>query len=288
MNVDLQKIIPIGGSILGWINKFLVIPIFNYLHNFISSYGIIILILSIIIKIITLPFTYKSQLSMVKMKVLKPELDELRAKHGKDQATFGQKQMELFNQTGVSPFGGCLPMLLQWPFLIAMYRFFPSAIELRQEPFLWANDLSSYDAVIHWNMHVPLIGSHLSLFALLGVVTSFAMTLYTMKNQPQTGGGGETAEMMQKQMKIMQYIFPVMILFFFNNSSSALSYYFFLFNVFSLLQQWLMGKYIDEGAIRAQIEVNKKAPKKKSAFQQRMEDMMKQQQEIKKQQQNKK
>ncbi|QQR97838.1 MAG: membrane protein insertase YidC [Sphingobacteriales bacterium] len=280
----MQKIIPIGGSVLGWINKFLVIPIFNFLHNFIPNYGIIILILAIIIKLITLPFTYKSQLSMVKMRVLKPELDELREKYGKDQATFGAKQMELYQQTGVSPFGGCLPMLLQWPFLIAMYRFFPSALELRQEKFLWANDLSTYDAFIKLPFNIPMLGDHLSLFAILGVVTSFAMTLYTMKNQPQQQGGGEFAEAMQKQMKIMQYIFPFMILFFFNSSSSALSYYFFLFNSLSLLQQWLMTRFlIDETAIRTQIEYNKKNPKKKSNFQQRMEEMMKQQQQIKNQ-----
>lgn len=284
LNNGMHEIIPIGWSILGWINKFLVIPIINFLHSFIPNYGIIILILSIIIKLITLPFTYKSQLSMVKMRVLKPELDELREKYGKDQATFGAKQMELYQQTGVSPFGGCLPMLLQWPFLIAMYRFFPSALELRQEKFLWVTDLSTYDAVIQLPFTIPMLGNHLSIFALLGVVTSFAMTLYTMKNQPQQTGGGEFAEAMQKQMKIMQYVFPFMILFFFNSSSAALSYYFFLFNSLSLFQQWFMTKFlIDETAIRAQIEFNKKNPKKKSNFQQRMEEMMKQQQEIKNQ-----
>lgn len=280
----MHEIIPIGGSILGLINKYLVIPIFNFLHKFIPNYGVIILILALIIKLITLPFTYKSQLSMVKMRVLKPELDELKEKYAKDQATFGAKQMELYQQTGVSPFGGCLPMLLQWPFLIAMYRFFPSALELRQQKFLWANDLSTYDSFIKLPFNIPMLGDHLSMFALLGVATSFAMTLYTMKNQPQQSGGGEFAEAMQKQMKIMQYIFPFMILFFFNSSSSALSYYFFLFNALSLFQQWFMTKFmIDENAIRTQIEFNKKNPKKKSNFQQRMEEMMKQQQEIKNQ-----
>ncbi|MEZ5037386.1 MAG: membrane protein insertase YidC [Chitinophagales bacterium] len=285
----LQQIIPVGGSILGLVNKFLVIPIFNFLHKFIANYGIIILILTLIIKLITLPFTYKSQLSMIKMRVLKPEMDALKEKYGKDQATFGAKQMELYQQTGVSPFGGCIPMLLQWPFLIAMYRFFPSAIELRQEKFLWANDLSTYDAVINLPFNIPILGSHLSLFAILGVVTSFGMTLYTMKMQPQqASGGGEFAEAMQKQMKVMQYFFPFMILFFFNSSSAALSYYFFLYNGFSLLQQWIMSKFfIDENAIRAQIEHNKKNPKKKSNFQTRMEEMMKQQQALKEQQKKK-
>ena len=284
----LQEIIPIGGSILGLVNRFLVIPIFNFLHNFIANYGIIILILTIIIKLITLPFTYKSQLSMIKMRVLKPEIDELKAKY-KDQATFGAKQMELYQQTGVSPFGGCIPMLLQWPFLIAMYRFFPSAIELRQQKFLWADDLSTYDAVINLPFNIPILGNHLSLFAILGVATSFGMTLYTMKMQPQqAGGGGEFAEAMQKQMKVMQYFFPFMILFFFNSSSSALSYYFFLYNGISLLQQWIMSKFfIDETAIRTQIEYNKKNPKKKSNFQTRMEEIMKQQQAIKEQQKKK-
>lgn len=280
----MHEIIPIGGSVLGWVNRFLVIPTINFLHKFISNYGVIILLLSIFIKLITLPFTYKSQLSMIKMRLLKPELDELREKYGKDQATFGAKQMELYQQTGVSPFGGCLPMLLQWPFLIAMYRFFPSALQLRQEKFLWAEDLSTYDSLIHLPFKIPILGDHLSIFALLGVVTSFGMTLYTMKMQPQqaNAGGGEFAEAMQKQMKIMQYFFPFMILFFFNSSSSALSYYFFLYNGLTLVQQWIMSKFfIDENALRAQIEHNKKNPKKKSNFQMRMEEMMKQQQELK-------
>ncbi|MEZ4879157.1 MAG: membrane protein insertase YidC [Chitinophagales bacterium] len=290
---NMQKIVSIGGSILGLVNKWIVIPLFDFLHKFIKNYGIIILILALFIKIITLPFTYKSNLSMIKMRVLKPELDELKEKYKNDKSTFSAKQMELYQQTGVSPLGGCLPMLMQWPFLIAMYRFFPSAIELRQEKFLWASDLSTYDAPIHLPFNIPLIGDHLSLFALLGVATSFGYTLIMMKLQPQqptssSGDGEDFAEAMQKQMRVMQYFFPIMILFFFNKSSAALSYYFFLYNAFSLLQQWIMTKFfIDEKAIRAQIEHNKKNPKKKSAFQQRMEEMMKQQQEIKNQQKKK-
>lgn len=274
-NVGLEKIIPLGGSILGLINKFFIIPIFHFLSKFISNYGIIILILAIVIKLVTFPFTYKSTLSMIKMKVLKPEIDELKKKHP-NQAEFGQKQMELYNQTGVSPFGGCLPMLLQMPILIAMYRFFPASIELRQQPFLWARDLSSFDAIFHWNTDVPLVGNHISLFTILMAISSIVVTKMTSQSQPSTGGD----DMMAQQMKIMQYVMPIMLLFMFNKQPAALSYYYFLFNVLTLAQNWFIQKFIvDEAQIRLQIEENKKKPVKRSAFQEKMQDMMKQQQE---------
>ncbi|MDB5225858.1 MAG: rane protein insertase YidC [Bacteroidota bacterium] len=277
-NVSLDKIIPLGGSILGWINKFFIIPIFHILSRFISNYGVIIFILALIIKLVTFPFTYKSTLSMIKMKVLKPEIDELKKKHP-NQAEFGQKQMELYSQTGVSPFGGCLPMLLQMPILIAMYRFFPASIELRQQPFLWATDLSSYDAIFHWSKEIPLIGNHISLFTILMAISSIVVTKMTSQSQPSAGGD----DMMAQQMKIMQYVMPVMLLFMFNKQPAALSYYYFLFNIFTLAQNWIIQKFIvDEMKIRLQIEENKKKPPKKSAFQEKMQEMMKQQQQLKK------
>ncbi len=278
MDVQLTSIVPLGWSILSLINKFFIIPIFHFLSKFISNYGIIILILAIIIKLVTFPFTYKSTMSMAKMKVLKPELDELKKKYP-DQATFGQKQMELYSQTGVSPFGGCLPMLLQMPILIAMYRFFPASIELRQQPFLWATDLSSFDAIIKWTTDIPLIGNHISLFTILMAISSIAVTKLTQQSQPSTGDN----DMMAQQMKIMQYVMPVMLMFMFNKQPAALSYYYLLFNVLTIAQNWIMQKFfVDEDKIHLQIQENRKKPKKQSAFQEKMQDMLKQQQEAKK------
>ena len=282
MDVQLTSIIPLGWSILSLINKFFIIPIFHFLSKFISNYGIIILVLAIVIKLVTLPFTYKSTMSMAKMKVLKPELDELKKKYP-DQATFGQKQMELYSQTGVSPFGGCLPMLLQMPILIAMYRFFPASIELRQQPFLWATDLSSFDSIFSWSKEIPLIssfiGNHISLFTILMAISSIAVTKLTQQAQPTTGGN----DMMAQQMKIMQYVMPVMLMFMFNKQPAALSYYYLLFNVLTIAQNWIMQKFfIDEDKIHLQIQENRKKPPKQNAFQQKMQDMMKQQQELKK------
>ncbi|MFN8295138.1 MAG: membrane protein insertase YidC [Chitinophagales bacterium] len=282
MDVELTSIVPLGWSILSLINKYFIIPIFQFLSKFISSYGIIILILAIVIKLVTFPFTYKSTMSMAKMKVLKPELDELKKKYP-NQAEFGQKQMALYSETGVSPFGGCLPMLLQMPILIAMYRFFPASIELRQQPFLWATDLSSFDSIISWSHDIPVIsflfGSHISLFTVLMAISSIVVTKITSQAQPTSGSD----DMMAQQMKIMQYVMPVMLLFMFNKQPAALSYYYFLFNVLTLAQNWIIQKfYVDEDAIRLQIEENKKKPKKQNTFQQKMQEMMKQQQELKK------
>jgi YidC/Oxa1 family membrane protein insertase len=281
MDVSLDKIVPLGWSILSLINKFFIIPIFHFLGKFISNYGIIILILAIIIKLVTFPFTFKSSMSMAKMKVLKPEIDELKKKFP-DQAQFGQEQMKLFSQTGVSPFGGCLPMLLQMPILIAMYRLFPASIELRQQPFLWATDLSSYDAIFTWKQTIPLIGNHISLFTILMAASSILVTKLTQQQQPSTGG---SSDMMAQQMKIMQYVMPIMLLFMFNKQPAALSYYYFLFNVLTLGQNWIIQKFfVDEEKIHLEIQENKKKPPKQNTFQQKMQEMMKQQEEQKKRQ----
>jgi len=288
LDVNLTQIIPLGWSILSLINKYFIIPIFHFLSKFISNYGIIILLLAVIIKLITFPFTYKSSMSMAKMKVLKPELEELKKKYP-NQAEYGQKQMELYAQTGVSPFGGCLPMLLQMPILIAMYRFFPASIEMRQQSFLWAQDLTSYDSIFSWTTHIPvissLLGNHISLFTILMAVSSIAVTKLTQQTQPMSGGGGGGGmeDMMAQQMKLMQYFMPIMLLFIFNKQPAALSYYYFLFNVLTVGQNWILQKFfIDEDSIKAKIEAYRKQPKKTSSFQQKMQDMMKQQQELKK------
>ncbi len=282
MDVSLTEIIPLGWSFLSLINKFFILPIFHFLGKFISNYGIIIFLLAVIIKLVTFPFTYKSTISMAKMKVLKPEIDELKKKYP-NQAEFGQKQMALYSETGVSPFGGCLPMLLQMPILIAMYRLFPASIELRQQPFLWATDLSSFDSIISWSHDIPVVsylfGSHISLFTVLMAISSIAVTKLTSQSQPTTGGD----DMMAQQMKIMQYVMPVMLMFMFNKQPAALSYYYFLFNILTLGQNWIIQKFfVNEEQIHLQIQENKKKPKKQNTFQTKMQEMMKQQQEQKK------
>jgi YidC/Oxa1 family membrane protein insertase len=277
-NEDLQKIIPLGWGIFGWVNKWLVIPVFAFLSRFISNFGLIILILTIFIKIILLPLTYKSYLSTAKMRLLKPELDELKAKVGKDMAKLQTEQMKLYKKAGVSPLGGCLPMLLQMPILIAMFRFFPSSIELRQQAFLWAKDLSSYDSIWTFpnNFSIPFYGDHVSLFTLLMTISTI---IYTKMNNDMMGGGD-----MQKQMKIISYVMPIMFLGFFNDYSAALSYYYFLANILTFGQQYLFKIAIDEDKLRAKIEANKlkKGDVKKSSWQIRLENMQRKQQQQRK------
>jgi len=271
--IGLEEIIPLGWGIFSWfatpINKYFILPLFNLLNNFIGNYGIIILIMTLLIRGITLPMTYKSMVSAAKMKVLKPEIDELKEKYKDDQGKFGQEQMKLFGKAGVNPLGGCLPLLIQIPILTAMYSLFPNAIELRMQPFLWAKDLSSYDSIFNFpnNFSLPFYGDHVSLFTLLMTVTQIIMAIYTSQMNNVTG-----------QMKWMQYIFPVMLLGIFNNLPAALTYYYFLFNVFSIIMQWGVQKYmIDEKAIHAQIQENKKKTPKKSGFMARLEEMQKKQ-----------
>jgi len=272
--IGLEGIIPLGSGIFYWfaapINKWFILPLFHFLNSFIANYGIIILIMTILIRVITLPFTYKSMVSAAKMKVLKPEIDELKEKYKDDQGRFGQEQLKLFRQAGVNPLGGCLPLLLQLPILVAMYSLFPISIELRQQSFLWAKDLTAYDSI--WNFpngfSIPFYGDHVSLFTLLMTVSQIVMAVYMSQMNNATG-----------QMKWMQYIFPIMLLGIFNNLSAALTYYYFLFNLLSIIMQWVVTKYmIDEKAIHAQIQENKKKGPKKSGFMSRLEEMQKKQQ----------
>ncbi len=265
---DLDKIVFLGKNIIGWINRFIIIPIFNWLEHYISSYGLIILILTIIIKIVLLPLTLKSYNSTAKMQVLKPLVDGLNIKYPKKEDAMKKQQatMELYKRAGVNPMGGCLPMLLQMPILFAMFRFFPVSIELRQEPFLWATDLSTYDSILTLPFYIPVYGNHVSLFTLLMT----ASTLLTMKMTGSSPGSD------QPGMKVMMYMMPVMFMVVLNNLSSGLTYYYFLANILTFLQNFLSKKMINSDAVLATLEENSKKPMKKSKWQVRLEEAAKQ------------
>jgi YidC/Oxa1 family membrane protein insertase len=272
--METDKIINLGWGIFGWVNMFLVIPIFDWLQGTGMSYGIIILILTVIIKMLLGPLTWKNYLSSAKMRVLKPEIDELNEKN-KDADPMKKQQatMELYRKTGVSPFAGCLPMVVQLPILYAMFRFFPNAIQLRHEPFLWADDLSSYDSIATLPFSIPAYGDHVSLFTLLMAASTFIYTMFNSSNMPTTSQPG------MPNMKVIMYIFPFMMIFFFNAFASSLSYYYFLANLTSILQMVFIKRFlIDEDKIRAKIAENKKKRGKltKSKFQQKLENMAKQ------------
>lgn len=269
-NSGFEELVPLGWGIFGWVNKYAIIPIFDFLSKFGFNYGIIILLLTIIIKLALAPFTYKAFLSQAKMKVLKPEIDKINEKlKGKDPMKIQQETMGLYRKAGVNPMGGCLPMLFQFPILIAMFRFFPASIELRQQSFLWADDLSSYDSIYELGFSIPFYGDHISLFTLLMTISTL---LYTKMNSSMATG-------QMAQMKWMMYLMPIMFLGFFNNYAAGLSYYYFLANMFTFTQQYFMKKFIDEDAILAQLEKNKKNPKKKSKFQKKLEEMQKKQEQ---------
>lgn len=262
--LGMEKLVPLGWGIFGWVNKFIVIKIFNFLNEFDLNYGLIILILTIAIKLMLLPFTYKAYLSTAKMKVLKPEMDEIQAKHKEDPMKGQQELLAMYRKAGVNPLGGCLPMLLQMPILIAMFRFFPASIELRQESFLWAKDLSTYDSILDLPFNIPFYGDHVSLFTILMTISTL---MYTYLNSQMTASN--------PQMKWVMYLMPVMFLGIFNNYSAGLSYYYFLANMISFGQQFLFRAAVDEKAIHAKIQENKKKPQTqtKSKFQQRLEQM---------------
>jgi YidC/Oxa1 family membrane protein insertase len=264
---QLESLVSLGKNIIRWINQFVIIPIFDWLSKFITNYGLIILLLTIIIKIGLLPLTYKSYLSQARMKVLKPQVDELTLKFPKGKELERQQAtMALYKKAGVSPMGGCLPMLLQFPILFAMFKFFPTSIELRQEAFLWAKDLSTYDAIITWNQAIPILGNHISLFTVLMTVsTILSMKMSDTSSSQQIPG-----------MKTMMYVMPVMFMFMLNNFSAALTYYYFLANVITIGQNYLFKQFVDEKEILRKMEEKKAKPVKKSKFQQRIEEMSKQ------------
>jgi YidC/Oxa1 family membrane protein insertase len=273
-NEKLEKVVPLGWGIFGWVNRFLVIPIFNWLGKFIANYGIIILFLTIIIKVILFPFTYKSYMSSAKMRILKPQVDALNEKYPKGKEMEKQQAvMNLYKRAGASPMGGCLPMLIQFPILIAMFRFFPASIELRQESFLWAKDLSSYDSILDLPFIIPLYGNHISLFTLLMAATMVISTRLTSASQPSSSN--------MPGMKMMMYIMPLFMVLWFNNYSSGLSYYYLLANLITIIQTWVMQKFIvKEDKVLAQMEANKKKVKSKSKWQQRIEEVQRQQKQI--------
>ncbi len=277
--IGLDEMVPMGVGIFAftrYINKWLVLPVFNILTSFITNYGVIIMLLTIFIKLLTSFFTYKSYLSSAKMRVLKPEMDELRAKVGDDQQKFGMEQMKLYRSAGVSPMGGCLPTLFMLPFLIAMYSFIPSAVEFRQKPFLWAGDLSTYDSIAR----LPFsFFDHISLFTLLMTASSLFLALYNRNMTPQDPNN--------PMMKYMPYIFPIVLLGVFNKMAAALTFYYFFSNMVTILQQYIIQNFIiDEDKIHRQIKEARLKPATPSKWQARIEEMQKSQAERMKTAQN--
>ena len=268
-----EKIIPLGGWLVGWISRFFIIPCFDFLGRFISNYGIVILLMTLLLKIVVSPLTIKSYMSSAKMSALKPEIDKINEKYPKEEDMMKKQQatMELYKRAGVSPMGGCLPMLLQFPILWAMFRFFPASIELRQKSFLWADDLSAYDSVLDFGFNIPLFGDHLSLFALLMAVSMFLyskMTSSQMSNDPQMA-----------PMKFMSvWLMPIMMLFICNNLSSGLSYYYLLSNLLTMVQTFVIKKWVVKPEkILAKIEESKGKPIQKSKWQLKLEQAQKMQ-----------
>ena len=277
---NLDEIIPLGWGIFGWINKYIFINLFGFLSSFIA-YGIAIIVFTIIIKIAMSPITYKSFLSQAKMKVLRPEIAELNDKFKKDPMKKQQETMKLYNKAGVNPMAGCIPALIQLPFMYASFQFFPSAIELRQKGFLWADDLSSFDAIFTWKQHIPLVstffGNHISLFPILAAIAIFFYMKMTTGDQAMAQPPQEGMPDMAKIMKVMIYISPLMMLFFFNNYGSGLSLYNLISNLVTIAIMVVIKKYVvDENKIHAQIEENKLKPKTQGKFQKKMQEMMEQ------------
>lgn len=274
-DLHMERLIPLGWGIFGWVNRWCVIPVFDFLRNYICSFGIIILILVILVKLVISPLTYKSYVSMAKMRLIKPQVDELNKKYPKKEDAMKKQQatMELYKKAGINPMGGCIPMLIQLPILIAMFRFFPASIELREQPFLWADDLSSYDSIVNLPFSIPFYGDHVSLFALLMAVSLFGYSYFnyqqTASSQPQMAG-----------MKFMMvYMMPIMMLLWFNSYSSGLCYYYLLSNLFTIGQTLVIRRIVDDEKIHAVMQANaaRKSKGKKSKFQQRYEELMRQQ-----------
>lgn len=281
-DLKLTKLIPLGWKLFRWINTGIIIPVFNWLGSFISNYGIIILILTILIKLVLSPLTFKSYMSQAKMRVLNPDIAAINEKYpGQENAMKRQqKTMELYSLAGANPMGGCLPMLLQMPILIAMFTFFPSCIELRGQAFLWAKDLSAPDKIWEWTTQIPFItnyfGNHISLFCLLMTVTNIGYTYLTMQSQQ--------SQQSVPGMKAMMYLMPLMFLVFFNNYASGLSYYYFISLLITIAQTYACRAFVSEEKVRAQIAANKAKPRKKSGMMARLEEAQRRQQEMLKEQ----
>ena len=282
-DLKLTHLIPLGWKFFRWINTGVIIPIFHWLGKFMTNYGLIILVLTILIKLILSPLTFKTYISQAKMRILAPDIAKINEQYPnqEDAMKKQQKTMELYRQAGANPMGGCLPMLLQMPILIAMFTFFPSCIELRGQSFLWANDLSAPDKILEWSGNIPILsslfGNHLSLFCLLMTVTNIVYTWLTTKSQPSSNS--------MPGMKAMMYLMPLMFLFFFNNYAAGLSYYYFIFTLITILQTYLSRFLVSEEKVRATMAANAAKPKKKSKWMQRLEEAQRQQQALQKQQQ---
>ncbi len=280
-----EKIIPLGGSLVGWFTKYAIIPMFNFFNRFISNFGLIILLMTVVIKIVVFPLTYKSYASSAKMSALKPELDKLNAKYPRsdNQQEMLKKQqatMALYKRAGVSPMGGCLPMLLTFPILWAMFRFFPASIELRQQSFLWCHDLSAYDSILDYGTRIPILGDHLSLFALLMAATMWVYSKLTLSSQPNAGDPSAAS------MRFMSlWMMPIMMFFICNSLSAALSYYYLLSQLISIAQTWLIRKSIDKDAILEKVRASEGKPLPKSKWQQKLEEVQKMQEQQMRQQQ---
>ena len=278
---ELEKLVYLGWPILRWVNKWFTINIFDWLQGWGLSMGMVLLLMTLIVKAVIFPTTWKTYMSSARMRVLKPKIDEINKKYPKQEDAMKKQQeiMALYSQYGVSPMGGCLPMLLQMPIIMALFMFVPSAIELRQESFLWADDLSTYDAFIHFPFHIPLIGSHLSLFCVLMTVTNLLNVKFMMQQQ-DTGANPQMAA-----MKWMSYLMPLMFLFILNEYPSGLNYYYFLSTLISIVTTIIMRRTTDEAKLLAQLEANKKDPKqmRKTGFAARLEAMQKQAEEMQRQ-----
>ena len=280
-----EKIIPLGGWLVGWFTKYVIIPLFNFLHKFISNFGIIILLMTIFIKIVVLPFSFKSYSSSAKMQAIKPEIDKLNEKFPKQEDAMKKQQatMDIYRRAGISPMGGCLPMLLQFPILWAMFRFFPASIELRQQRFLWAEDLSAYDSILNFGTNIPLLGDHISLFALLMAVSMFFYSKIVSSGQ-MSGNDPNTASM--RFMSV--YMMPIMMFFICNSLSSGLSYYYLVSNLITMLETWIIKKFfVHPEEIMAKLKASEGKPVPKSKWQQRLEQAQKMQQQALREKENK-
>ena len=278
-----EKIIPLGGWLVGWFTRFVIIPLFNFLHRYIANFGIIILLMTLIIKIVVMPLTNKSLLSSAKMAALKPLMDKLNEKYPKQEDALKKQQatMDLYKRAGVSPMGGCLPTLLTFPILWAMFRFFPASIELRQQSFLWCHDLSAYDSIIDYGTRIPILGDHLSLFALLMAVTMWFYSKMTMASNPSANDPNAAS------MRFMSvWMMPIMMFFICNSLSAALSYYYLLSNLFMMLQNFILRKFfVNQDEILAKVKASEGKPLPKSKWQQRLEEAQKiQEQQLREQQ----
>jgi YidC/Oxa1 family membrane protein insertase len=278
-SLQLQKLVPLGWGIFGWVNKYIVIPVFHLFSRFIGNYGVIILLLTLFIKLITLPFTYKSYLSSAKMRIVNklPEVIAINEKYPNQEDAMAKQQalMGIYSKVGVSPMGGCLPMLFQWPVLLALFYFFPTSIELRGQGFLWADDLSTYDSIYSWSTNIPVIswifGNHISLFCLLMTATNIIYTRISM----QQNAGQQT----MPGMKLMMYGMPLMFFAILNNYSSGLSLYYFLSTLFGIIQTYIIRATMDENKLMAQMQANLKNPKraKKGGWMARLQEAQRQQ-----------